>query len=337
MVAIAPREVEAFVRGRFAEFPIVLIFGPDEGLVSERASAIAAATTGGDAGNVIRLDGDDVAADPLRLADEANAIAMFGGTRAIRVKTGPRSLASALEPLLAAPPVDARIILEAGDLKAGHALRALIEKSKAAAALACYQEDARDLSRLLDDMLRDAGFVIENDARQLLLGLLGQDRRRSRMEIGKLLLYAAGKTRIAVEDVEAVVTDAAVLSIDAVVDAAFLGRLEGIEGEARRVFADGQDAAVLLGFALRQAFQLHSICRDAGEKRNAAESVKAHRINWKREKIVLAEVERWTEARLDRALQILAEAVLAARRQPALAEAIAIRALWSIALAASRR
>jgi len=337
MVAIAAREAEAFVRQRSAEFPIILFHGPDEGLVSERAAAVAAATTGGDAGNILRFDGDELAADPMRLADEANAISMFGGLRAIRIRAGGRSLAASLEPVIAAPPQDARIIIEAGDIKAGHALRSLIEKSKHAASVPCYAEDARDLGRLLDEMLTAAAMTIDPQARQALLGSLGVDRRRSRMEIDKLLLYCAGRARIAIEDVEAVVTDAAALSVDSIVDAAFLGELDGIEREARRLLADGYDAGVILGFALRHAFLLQAIDRDRGSKRNAAESIKPYRINWKREKAVTAQVDRWPSTRLDRVVQILNEAVLASRRQPALADATAIRALWSIALAAGRR
>jgi DNA polymerase III subunit delta len=336
MVAVTARDAERFLAGAYTDFPVILFYGPDEGLVSERAAAIASATTGGDAGNILRLDGDEVAADPLRLADEANAISMFGGQRAIRVKAGARSIASALEPLLAAPPIDARVIVEAGDIKGNHALRALLEKAKGAAAVPCYAEDARDLGRLLDEMLTAEGLAIDPDARPMLLGLLGADRRLSRMEIEKLLLYCRGAGRVTASDVEAIVTDAAALSVDAVIDAAFLGRLDTIEQEARRLFADGQDAAALLGFALRQAFLLQAIRRDLNGKRIAPESIKPYRVNWKREKTIVAQAESWTETRLERAVQIIGDAVLAVRRQPTLAEALAIRALWSLALAARR-
>jgi DNA polymerase III subunit delta len=335
VVAITARDAEAFVKAGFAKFPLVLIYGPDEGLVSERAAAIARATTGGDAGNILRLDGDEVAADPLRLADEANAISMFGGMRAIRVRAGAKSLSQALEPLLAAPPVDARVIVEAGDIKPNNALRQLLEKAKdAAAAVPCYAEEVRDLGRLLDELLREAELKIAPDARQALTASLGLDRKRSRMEIEKLFLYCKGGAQITLDDVEAVITDAAALSTDAVIDAAFLGRLDGIEQEARRVIADGMEPGVLLGFALRHAFLLQAILRD---NRNAAESIKAHRVSWKREKAVTDQINRWTETRLDRAVQILGDAVFSVRRNAALGEAFAIRALWSLALAVSRR
>ncbi len=194
----------------------------------------------------------------------------------------------------------------------------------------CYAEEGRDIGRLLDEMLEAAGLRIEPEARQMVLGLLGADRRLSRMEIDKLLLFGAGKTVLTSEDVEAIMTEASQLSVDAIVDAAFLGQLDRIEEEARRLLADGYDAGVILGFALRHAFTLQAILRD----RNGNESIKAHRINWKREKAVLAQLDRWNGPRLDRVVQILSDAILAVRRQATLGEPTAIRAFWSIALAA---
>jgi DNA polymerase III subunit delta len=120
MVAVAAKDAEAFVRSGYAQFAVILIYGPDEGLVSERAASIAKASVGTDPANIMRLEGDAVSSDPLMLSDEANAISMFGGMRAIRVKTSNKSLVTALEPLLATPPVDARIIIEAGDIKANN-------------------------------------------------------------------------------------------------------------------------------------------------------------------------------------------------------------------------
>jgi DNA polymerase III subunit delta len=337
MVAIAAKDSAAFLKAGFQRYPIILVFGPDEGLVFENADLIARQTVGQDLSNILRFEGDEIANDPLRLADEANAIAMFGGIRAIRIRTGNKSLVPALEPLLAKPPQDARIILEAGDIKKSHGLRALVEASPGAAALACYAEEGRNLAEWLDSIVRDRGFTLERDARQSLLAAIGIDRKRSRSELEKLFLYSMGQKTISLGDVEASISDAATLSADTVIDATFQGNLEIIESEARRVLADGMDAAVLLGFALRHAFVLLSIADQVAEGRSALESIKSHRVHWKREKAVTDQVNRWSIPRLDRAVQILSEATLNTRRIAALDDALAIRALWSLALAVSRR
>ena len=68
----------------------------------------------------------------------------------------------------------------------------------------------------------------------------------TRGEIAKLTLYARGKERIEVEDVEAIVADAAPSSLDALIDAALLGDMAALEASARRYFADGGEAGLLV-------------------------------------------------------------------------------------------
>ncbi len=336
MVAVPAREAESLVRSGFARFPVILFYGPNEGLVTERADAVARATTGGDPGNILRMDGDEAAANPERLAEEAHAISMFGGQRAIRIRAGAKGLVEALKPLLSTPPVDARIIVEAGDLKGGAPLRQLIEQAQNAAAAPCYAEEGRDISRLIDEMLEPAGLSITPAARQALEQSLGFDRKRSRMEIEKLVLYAKGLPKIDVEHVEAVVTDAAAVSADALVDAAFGGRLDAVETEARRLFQDGMVPGVLLGLALRHAFLLQDGQREMAGGLPAAKAAETLTRHFRRRRAIAEQLTRWPEARLDRAVQILGEAALAVRRNAALGEATAIRAFWSLALSVRR-
>src|SRR5262249_59805324 len=98
-------------------------------------------------------------------------------------------------------------------------LRVLCERAKNAAALPCYADAERDLVRLIDDEMRDAGLTIAAEARTALIPLLGGDRLASRHELRKLALYARGKARVELEDVMAVTADASELALDGLVDA----------------------------------------------------------------------------------------------------------------------
>src|SRR5437016_14072128 len=103
MVALKAAEVDAYIAARDPARPIVLVFGPDAGLVSERADAIvrAAVDDPNDPFALVRLDGDELASDPPRLVDEAHTIPLFGGRRAIRIKAGGRDFSDAVAALLA--------------------------------------------------------------------------------------------------------------------------------------------------------------------------------------------------------------------------------------------
>ena len=161
-----------------------------------------------------RLDGDDLSGEPTRLIEEANTIPLFGGRRAIWVRAGTRNFAPAVETLIASPSPDCRVVIEAGDLKRSAPLRALCERAKNAAALPCYPDAERDLLRLIDDEMREAGLTISPDARAALVPLLGGDRLASRHELRKLALYVRGKTRVELDDVIAVVADASTIALE---------------------------------------------------------------------------------------------------------------------------
>src|SRR5580765_4502011 len=121
MVALKTGEIDSFVARPDPARAVVLIFGPDAGLVSERVDAIIRASVDDPSDHfaLVRLDGDTLASDPARLTDEATTIPMFGGRRALRVRAGNRNILAAIEGILTAPLRDCRVVIEAGDLKRG--------------------------------------------------------------------------------------------------------------------------------------------------------------------------------------------------------------------------
>src|SRR5215470_5206974 len=200
MVALKSHQVDAFVAKPTQ--PVVLVFGPDSGLVRERAEALIRASVDdvSDPFSLARLDGDDLAAEPSRLVEEANTVPLFGGRRAVWVKVGSRNIAPAVDALLAAASPDCRVVIEAGDLRRNAPLRVLCERAKNAAALPCYADAERDRARLIDEEMRAAGLALAPDARAALIPLLGGDRAASRSEIQKLALYARGSGQVGIED-----------------------------------------------------------------------------------------------------------------------------------------
>jgi DNA polymerase-3 subunit delta len=341
MVALKSADIESFVARPDVSRSVVLVFGPDAGLVSERVDALIRASVDdpNDPFALVRLDGDALASDPARLIDEATTIPLFGGRRAIRVRAGSRNIVPAVELVLGAPLRDCRVVIEAGDLKRGAALRNLCERAKNAVALPCYADAARDLGRLIDEELRAADLAISADAREALLPLLGGDRRASRAELRKLMLYAHGGERIEIDDVVAVVADASALGLDALVDAAFAGRLGDVEKEAAKATVAGTSAVAIIGAALRQIERLHLLRLEVESGTSASAVLEGVQppIHFRRKPLVETALKSWTSQRLVRAMAMLAEASLEARLKSDLAGTIAQRAMSLIARSAARR
>jgi DNA polymerase-3 subunit delta len=338
MVAIKAKDVDAFIARPDAARPVVLIFGPDAGLVSERATSLVKASVDdvNDPFSLVRLDGEDLSANPARLAEEAQTIPLFGGRRAVWVKAGSRNIASAVEALLDVAASDCRVVIEAGDLRRNAPLRVLCERAKNAVALPCYADTARDLERLIDAEMRAADLALKPDARAMLIPLLGGDRAASRNELRKLALYARGKGEIDIDDITAVVSDASVLALDDLIDAAFAGRPAELEAQLNKVRIAGTPAGSIFFAAQRQLAQLHRwrLAIEAGGG-FSLESVQPP-LNFRRKALVETALKQWTAARLAAAMTELADAVLASRRASALADTIAERVLLSIATKSRR-
>jgi DNA polymerase III subunit delta len=342
MVALKSGEIDGFIARPDARRPIVLVFGPDAGLVHERVEALikSAVDDVADPFALARIDGDALADEPSRLVEEAHTIPLFGGRRAVWVKAGGRNFVEAVATLLAAPPAaDCRIVIEAGDLKRNAPLRTSVEKSPVAVALPCYADGDRDLMRLIDEEMRAAGLTIAADARAQLAALIGGDRGASRSEIRKLALYGRGQSAIELDDVLAVVSDASSLALDAAVDAAFAGRGGEAETQFAKARAAGTYPGVIVGAALRQVAALHRarLAVDGGASVDEAVRSAMPGLHFRRKALVEAAVSAWTAARLERIMARLAEASLDTRQRPALAEAVAQRALMAMAEMARRR
>jgi DNA polymerase-3 subunit delta len=318
----------------------VLLCGPDAGLVHERAEKLIAASVDDlqDPFALVRIEGDSLAADPSRLVEEAHTVPLFGGRRAVWVKTGSRNFAAAVEAVVASPPRDCRIVIEAGDLKRNAPLRAVCEKAKCAAVLPCYADNERDLVRLVDDEMREARLTIAPDARAALVSLIGGDRQASRSEIRKLALYAHGKDRIEIDDVLAIVADASALALDAVVDAAFGGRAADTEAQVAKALSAGTSAGSVLSWALRYVTQLHKarVTLEAGADNFTVMRSFIPPVNFRRESQVQTALKSWTAAGLQAAMAQLADAMFEVRRTSALANPLAQRALLMVAQQARR-
>ena len=340
MVALRAGEVDSFLARPDPRRPIVLIYGPDAGLVSERATALlaAVASDNSDPFAIVPLEGDAIASDPGLLQDEARTFGLFGGRRIVRIRAGGRNFAAALEAILDDPP-QALVLIEAGELRPTSPLRSLCEKSPAAVVIPCYADNERDVMRLIERALKDAGLTIEPDAHEELMGLLGADRLASRAELDKLALYAQGKGRIGLADVQAIIADASALVLDDAIDAAAAGEREAVLVALRKARAAGVSATAILSAAIRHVVNLHRLRLSVDRGGRPSEVIENARpkIFFRRKPAFERALLRLDAAALEGTIVSLSLANLEARRNFALADAIVERALLNLARGARSR
>jgi DNA polymerase-3 subunit delta len=339
---LAAARLEAFLARPDPEVGLVLLYGPDGGLVAERARRLARAVVDdlADPFRVSELDPDRLQAEPRLLVEEAQALCLVGGRRLVRVRPAGDGLSTAVRSLLKIAEPAALVLLEAGELGATSSLRRLVEAAPGAMALPCYRGEEREVAATVRRLLAEAGLGATPDALEFLVGHLGNDSGVTRQELAKLALYVGERAdrSVRLEDAAAVIDDNAALAIDDVVRAAALGEAD-LELRLERLFAEGVRPEAVLRATVWFHLRLlrAALAVEAGASPDEALAALRPPLHFRARPAVARALRRWRPAGVVAALARLREAERECRRRHALARLVCCRALAGLAPAEAAR
>jgi DNA polymerase-3 subunit delta len=297
-VKVEAGRVEGFLRDPGAA-RVVVIYGPDSGLVAERAVTIVKTVVGStdDAFRYAEIS------DPSRLMEEASAASLMGGRRVVRLRDAGESAVKAAERILAGSS-EALVILEAGDLTPKSKLRALAERHPAAAAIACYAVDAARLPRVVTDRLRAEGVQIDADAASWVAAHLAGEEGAIRQAVELLTLYAGAEKRLGLAEVSAALADGGEGSMQEAIDAALTGDPAGVDRAVSLSFEEGVSPVAVVRVLLGELMRLRVLAAQMGPG-GPAEAVSASRppVFFKRAAVVTKMLGLWPPAALAEALR----------------------------------
>lgn len=306
------RDIEAFVQRPDPMARVILVYGPDDGLMRERTTLIGKTVVEdmNDPFNVAVLSSEILNEDPTRLADEANAMSMMGGQRLIRVENAGDKLTPLIKDYLENPNNDALIILEAADLGPRSSLRKACENAKNAAALPCYVDDERGLGEIIRKSMQDEGLQIEPDAVNWLSSNISGNRQKIRTELEKLSVYkASDKSPITLEDVQNICGQAGAQSFDDLVFSVG-GNQPAVAMKAFATLMDEGIAEIAVLRALQNHFRrLHLAASIMQEGKSADEAMKNLRppVFFKQQNTFKSQLNRWNLQKLDKILEKLSD------------------------------
>ena len=308
---IQPRQIDQFVKAPDKAMRAILVYGPDTGLVRERAALLGKGVVAdlNDPFNVATLTTSILDEDPARLRDEAQARSLMGGRRLIRVIDPADKIEPALKDYLKDDPnPDALIVIEAGDLKPASKLRKLAETASNMASIACYVDEARDIIPLVRDALKLEGYMIGNDALAAFAAAVKGDRQRIRMEIEKLILYMGPEKNIAHKDVVEACADAGAQGLDELISAVSAGQVAAAQSILSKLEGEGVDNTVILRSLQNHYYRLHAVrCHlDEGAGLDEAMAQLTPPVFFKQADSFRAQVMKQSAASLRRALDMLA-------------------------------
>ena len=335
-----PRRVEGLLRQPDPKLRALLVYGPDTGLVRERAELLVRTVVPDptDPFRVVVMTGRTLASDPARLLDEIDALAFGGGRRVIRIRSAGDEIALLLADAVANAKGDALVVVDADDLGPRSKLRTLFETSANAGAIPCYADEEGQVADLIRRRLRQDGIAIAADALDFLVARLGNDRMVTRSEIDKLALYAGNGGRLELADAIACAGNSADLSLDdiafAVGDGDSRRALHGLD----RAYAEGNSPVAILRGVARHFQRLHLAASMVAGGQRPDQAVGALRppVFFKLKPPFLAQLRKWPTDRLGTALARLTETEIACKTTGMPDEALCARTLMEIAAAARR-
>ncbi len=342
---IAAGKIDGFVEKPAPGIHAVLVYGPDSGLVTERAEVLIEAVAGtlDDAFRISEIGAGELRNDPARLRDEAAALSLTGGRRVVRIRQGTDRLSEMLAPILEHGPArdgddGAMIVIEAGPLGPRSALRRLVEAAPNAAALACYGDEGRGLEAVIRQTLSANGLGAGPETLAYLCAHLGGDRMITRNEIAKLALYVGGESEVRLADAEACIGDSAALGLDDLIDQAATGKRAELDRTLCRLYLEGTSPITVLRAAARHFQSLHYVSGTiaAGEPMDLAIKALRPPLFFKRKANFQAQLQQWPPERLAAVLASLTRAEADCKTTGMPAGAICARALMRIAYDARR-
>ena len=334
-------EIKSHLADRFVASPpptlvAALVYGPDQGMVRERAGRLAKSVVPdlNDPFRVAELDEAALDSDPARLWDEAAALSMIGGRRVVRVRGAGNGLAKDFERFLSDP--KGRCADRGRSGRAG-------EKCRAPARLRGGGQRGRDclLSRQHPRSRRGGAqrperlLAWESSPMRSTMRCrgLGSDRGVTRVELEKLALYAMGEKTVTAAHVAAVMGDESELRMDETFDAAGEGDYARLDTSLSRLWVAGTSPVAVLRQAMSHFQRLLLVRAETDEGNDTATAMKKLRppVHFSRNTRFRGQVSRWTAARLEEALTHLYEAEALVKTTAVPAEAACGRALLSVA------
>lgn len=277
-----------------------LFHGPDEG--QSRALAARLLEALGAAKFIVAAGA--IKADPASLVDEAAAMSLFGGRRAIWIEPATKDIEEGVAALLGAEAVESAVIAIAGSLPASSPLRKLAESSPHALAHAAYLPEGRDAERMVIDVGRRSGLRVSPDMAARIGDRSGSDQAIIAQEMEKFALYLGASPEfireLDQEAVDAVGAESAEGDFQRLADLALIGEMNGLAEELARLPSGGNEAIPVVRSLQRRLLMLASLRAriDSGERPDAVMASVGKGLFWKDKAKVQQMLARWSSERL---------------------------------------
>jgi DNA polymerase-3 subunit delta len=281
-----------------------LFYGPDE--AGSRALAMRLLKGLGNAEKFVVIGGA-VKNDPASLADEAGAMALFGGARALWIEPAGEEIVEGVAALLEAPASESAVIAVAGALRKTSGLLKLAEAHAAALAHCSYVPEGRDMERVIADLARAVGLRLSPDVSARVAAAANGNQAIAASELEKFALYlGADADQPCVLDhdtLDLLSADAAEGDFLKLGDLALSGRMADLLAELARLPSGGNEGIPVVRALQRRLLMLAPLRArvERGESVDGVLTSMGKALFWKDKDVVSRMLSAWSAERIGEA------------------------------------
>lgn len=279
--------------------------GPDEAGASDAARRITSLL--GDA-ELVDMSGAELRRDPVRLADEARSVSLFGDKRVIHIRATGDDAFDAIEALLESPVEGWPVLIVATSATDKSRIAKLLDGKPGTMVAMFYLPELKSVADAVRDMGDAVGVKLNGSLAERLARSTGLDTRMARSEIEKLALYLDATpqaprdaTAAALDEICAANEDDSLMPL---VNVVLSGDVRKLPGELARMREMGLNPVGLLLAFERRAAQLVQLAARMGERGDINSfmelETKSHRVFFRDRTDLTAQLRRWRGARLVR-------------------------------------
>lgn len=240
-----------------------------------------------------------VKSDPALLADEAGAMNLFGGPRAVWIDGAGDEIAGGVDALLSAPAIQSPVIVIAGALRKTSALLKIAESHRQVLSYGSYLLEGGNAEQMIMEVGRTQGLRIERGVAARVAEACANDRGIALQELTKLALYVGASPEspkeldhAALDDVGAEMAEGDWMRL---ADVALTGDIRTVAGELERLPANAEPIPVLRALQRRLLMLAPLRARvERGESPDAVLKSLGRALFFKDEPIVRKMLQAWS-------------------------------------------
>lgn len=247
-----------------------------------------------------------IKSDPASLADEAGAMSLFGGPRAIWIEPAGDEILASVEALLEMPAGESPVVAIGGALRKTSGLLKLAEGSPLALAFAAYLPEGQDAERMVIDLGRRFGLKVAPPVAARLADQCGNDQAIVAQELQKLALFIDASPHspreLDHEAIDAVGAGTAEGDYSRLADLALAGDVGDLAAELAQLPPGGSEAIPVVRSLQRRLLMLAPARArvERGERLDAVMTSLGKSMFWKDKPVVAKMLSQWDAERLAR-------------------------------------